>query len=157
MINFLTATDPAPAPATSVSSHPWVFWTGVLLAVGALVASNLPNILGPVGRAFDEHAKRQRTTAKESDDADIAELNRSLRNVRGMLDEERATNASYRILIAELYRYILAAQMDPDNLQRQVPDPFLYLGDHIIPEDVKSARAAARAAAAASEEEEEAS
>lgn len=118
-------------PAADTANHPWVLYATLIAAVLGifLVATDKAlTYFGKWGDKWRERLDRQRTAAAASDDADLVEMRRSLTNLSTMLDEERSLNAKHRMLIAELYRYILAAQMDPDNLRNRVPDPSALLG-----------------------------
>lgn len=110
-----------------VTQHPWVIWAAVVAFVLPVLAAAFPKILGPISQAWADWATRQRTAATDADDHDIAEMKRAMDNMGSMLKEERAQNASYRALIADLYRYILAAQRDPQHLHDEVPNPDIYL------------------------------
>ena len=123
MISWMVAET---APQGPIPAN-YLLWGALITFIVGIVAGATPKLLkmfGEVGIAAQERLDRQRTAAKASDDADIAELKRSLANMSTMLDEERRLNASHRVLIADLYRYILAAQMDPNNLKESVPSPF---------------------------------
>lgn len=110
-----------------VSQHPWALWVAAVAFILPAIASIFPKVLGPLGQAWSDWTRRQRTAATETDDHDIAEMKRAMENMGKMLSEERHQNASYRALIADLYRYILEAQRDPQRLNETVPDPANYL------------------------------
>lgn len=120
-----------------VSTNQLVLYVVLAATIVGIISGAWPKLLkmfGQGGEAVLERMERQRTTAKAIDDADIQELNRGMENLQNLLREERKllrderrSNDAQRALISNLYIYILAAQRDPNNLQKPVPDPSDYL------------------------------
>lgn len=113
-----------------VSTNQLVLYVVLAATIVGIISGAWPKLLkmfGQGGEAVLERMERQRTTAKAIDDADIQELNRGMENLQKLLREERRNNDAQRSLISNLYIYILAAQRDPNNLQKPVPDPNDYL------------------------------
>lgn len=116
--------------AAEVSTNQLILYISLAAAIIGIVSGAWPKLLqmfGQVGEAAQARLDRQRTTAKATDDADIEELKRGLANLQELLRKEQTDNALKRQLISELYLYILAAQQDPKNLARPVPDPREFL------------------------------
>lgn len=117
-------------PMPDVSTNQLVLYVVLAATIIGIISGAWPKLLkmfGQGGEAVLQRLERQRTTAKAIDDADIQELNRGMENLQKLLREERRNNDAQRSLISNLYIYILAAQRDPNNLQKPVPDPNDYL------------------------------
>lgn len=84
---------------------------GVLVAL-VMVSGKARELLGSIRQA-----------SAEKDDADLAEMRKTLNNVRSELADERRSAEAWRRTCSELYGYILRAQRDPARLAEKVPEP----------------------------------
>ena len=131
MKSWLVAVDPTPAPtgiADPLSQIPgnlpvWGISILGFLFIILTATDNLGKLLGKFGRIQEERVANSRRASVEQDDADLKELRRQVNNLQEMLADEQRQTKNYRLLVVELYRYILAAQHDPANLQNPVPQP----------------------------------
>lgn len=119
----------------------WVLYGGLILFVLGIISGANDRILGLFGKwgqAAQEKLERQRTAAKTVDDADIAQFKRAIENLEKMLESEREAyreslkeaklnEYQNQQLIKDLYRYILAAQHNRENLNKPVPNPMDYV------------------------------
>lgn len=123
------------------AQHPALLYVVLGVSILITISGAVPKILGPLGEAFKARAEAARAAAADADDADIKELHRQIQNLTLLLEQERIAAraereasrlalveeqkavAEHRRLVGDLYRWILAAQHDPKNLQRPVPEP----------------------------------
>jgi hypothetical protein len=85
---MITAADPT---APDVSQNPIVIYAAIAVVL-FLAAGTITNRgLGPISQWWFDFAKRRREASTRRDDADIAELRRTVTNLQGMLEavEER--------------------------------------------------------------------
>lgn len=93
----------------AAGGSPIVVWLVVIIGLALMISTAAPKVLGPISQAIFDTAEKFRVNAARRDDADLADLNRQVRYLRGRvhsleeaLDRLRAEwSARYRRWSAE--------------------------------------------------------
>lgn len=77
-------------------TDPLVVWVGIGLVILVMVAEKFPKILGPLGDGIAEWQRDRRAARAAKDDADLAEKDRVIANLRGELACAKRSHAATR-------------------------------------------------------------